>query len=420
MTVWRYTAVPSAEADAPVRRGSLAADSPSEVRAALRRVGLQVIDMRPARRRGTAGGRRGARAMIEVWNRHSRARRRPVVAEFYDSLATMLGAGEPLLGALSTVSGDADAGAGRRHTMLAELRERLRAGAALADAMSEHPAWFGPVEIAMIRAGQHAGELGATLRTLAERSERSNEITNKLSSALAYPAVVCAVGVGVVIFLSTKTLPELVAILDDAGVAPPTLTMVVMGVGRSIVASWWVYVGGAVLGLATCAALFARDRAEPLTAPAWAHRAIPRVLRRAAVAEIMMGLAELVRTGVPMVESLRVLAPTCSGPGGSFLRPVLENAADRIEHGESLAAALDHPGWFSRELRRLLEVGESSGELPDILDRIGQRQRRAATKAIDRFASMLEPAVILLLAVLVGVVVLSAVLPLVRLQEVLG
>jgi type IV pilus assembly protein PilC len=148
--------------------------------------------------------------------------------------------------------------------------------------------------------------------------------------------------------------------------------------------------------------------------PKFIRRTTPLVLRRVSVARVAQGLSELLRAGTPAVEALRVIAPAAGGG----LRRRLEEAADRLERGDSLVDALDDPYWFDAEFRRLLAVGENAGELDVMLERIGDRYERRSRILIDRLAALLEPAVILVLAALIGIVVMASVLPLLRLQEV--
>lgn len=421
MTVWRYTAVPVGGKPSTRRRGELAGDTASDVRAALRRIGLQVIDVRPVGDRNRWRASEGALGrLLFLWMSHMRVRRRSQVGELYDSLATMLEAGVPMLEALSTIAGESTRRLSGRRTMLLGIRTSLHEGRSLADSMSAHPAWFDGTEASMVAAGLQSGELAGVLRTLAERHDRSGELAERLAGALAYPAVVSAVGIGVVVFLSSKTLPDLISILDGAAIEVPTLTLGVMALGNALVR----FGPGIIM---VCAALVVGllmlgSRLAPglLARMFWLRRLLPGVLRQAAVAEASLGLAVMIRSGVPAVESLRVLAPTVGGLGTGGLRALLLEAATRIEHGETLSSALDDEYWFNPEFRRLIEIGESSGELPEVLHRVGQRQRRAARRRVDRLASALEPTVILALATLVGIVVLSAVLPLIRLQEILG
>jgi type II secretory pathway component PulF len=135
------------------------------------------------------------------------------------------------------------------------------------------------------------------------------------------------------------------------------------------------------------------------------------------VARFAQVLAELLRSGVPVVEALRVLAPTFSTASGFAVS--IRGAAERIERGEDLAQALDDERWFDAEFRRLLDVGQAAGDLDQLLMRIAERYGRHARRLIDRLAALLEPVVILLLALMVGAVVMAAVLPLLRLREML-
>ncbi|MCH8166194.1 MAG: type II secretion system F family protein [Planctomycetes bacterium] len=442
MTVWRYTAVGMQRAAGTDRRarriGELAGECAADVRAALRRIGLQVIDLRPVRssrtgRSNHAGSlswwHEARRSLLGSAHRYFRGRRRHQRAELYDSLATMLSSGLPLLEAVDTLIGTTTRstrfmghfrGSALRF-MLVNIREQLRSGSSLAQAMSEHPSWFEGSEIAMVQAGQHSGTLPEVLRSVAQRHERSGELSHKLISALAYPSIVAMVGLGVVVFLSTKTLPDLTQVLADADIETPALTAQVMAFGQFL-AGYWLAIVLVLFGLIAMVVVAAGAAARwGVELPRWLRRLSPKVLRRMAVARLSLQLAQLLRSGVPMVEALRVLAPTTSGGGalGSSLDRRLLAAADHVERGEELSAALDDEHWFDPEFRRLLEIGQASGELDVLLERIGHRYARQANRLIDRLATLLEPCVILALAMLVGMVVMAAVLPLLRMQEVL-
>ncbi len=434
MTVYRYKAVPlqpSAEPSGPLA-GELAAESPAALRASLRRAGLQVIEAKPARRKAVVPDR--ARNVLAPFSRalqrHSRSRRVRAKAELYDSLATMLQAGLPIVDAVTTLLG------GRTNratgTMLIELREAMREGAALDEAMEHHPWWFEPAEVAMVSAARASGELPSVLETLAQRQERAGALAAKLASALTYPAGVSVVGIGVVIFLSVKTLPDLTSILIDAGVEPPRLTLAVMAIGQGLLRHGVLLAAGAILATVGALVLLGRlGRAGLL--PLWTRRIVPGFVRRLALARAWSGVAELVRTGVPVVDALRLTSPTTPTPTSptsstpsaaadrdGSLGSALQQAATSIERGGSLSESLPDPVWFDDECRRLISIGESSGELPEILSKLAERSHRSAARSIDRLASLLEPAVILMLATLIGIVVMSAVLPILKLQEIIA
>ncbi|MEQ8764766.1 MAG: type II secretion system F family protein [Planctomycetota bacterium] len=411
MTLWRYTAVPRAGAARSKQQGEMAGESAAAVRAALRQVGLQVIELRPLQGATARSG-----SAWRVWSDYLRRRRSLLRAELYDSLATLVESGLPLLEALDTISRTLPARHSSVGTVVISLREEVRSGHSLAEGMKGHPGWFDEAEVAMVEAGQHGGDLTRVLTVLAERHRRSGELAQRLAGALAYPAIVSVAGIGVLLFLSTHTLPDLVEILNDADIETPSLTQTVMDLGQWLFRNGaWIVLGGAAtavtwLGLRQ---RWLRADREPPRLLLWLS---PALSRRIAVARLASRLAELVRCGVPIVEALRVVAPAT---GSVLLQRRLVQGADRLERGDDLATALDDEHWFDAEFRRLLEIGQTSGELDTLLERLGERTERRARRTIDRLATLLEPAAILTLAVLIGIVVMAAILPIVRLQDIL-
>lgn len=348
---------------------------------------------------------------------HLRRRRTDRKAELYDSLATMLDAGMPLHEAIATCARSLG---GRRSgkAMLLGLAESVRGGSSLSEAMGMHGGWFDGAEVAMVGAGQAAGELSSVLRGLAERHQHAGGLSAKLVGALTYPALVACVGLGVSVFLSVKTLPELTGILVDAGVEVPRLTAVVMAIGQAVARQGWILIGGGLAALLLASILWKALRQAGWRTPRWVRALTPTVARRAACAQALLALAELVRAGVPLVEAIRIVAPTSGGIFSGSLRDLLTDAARRLEQGGKVSQVFDDGLWFTEEHRQLLAIGESSGELDGVLERIGQRELRSARRRIDRLATLLEPAAVLMLAAVVGVVVMAAILPLIRLQDI--
>ncbi|MEN1705235.1 MAG: type II secretion system F family protein [Planctomycetota bacterium] len=419
MAVWTYKAVPLSSGQRDIRSGEVSGETAADVRAALRRIDLQVVELKQLRSRSARSADGDVvfgdlRAHAEAY---LRSRRGPAKAELYDSLATMLEGGIPFADALSVMKSAAPRGSQRR--LLALMTDAVRGGEDPSEAMSHLPTWFDAAEVAMVNAGRHSGELPGVLRSLAERRARSGELGGKIAAALTYPAVVLMLGLAVVIFLSAKTLPDLVSILEAERVEPPRLTSAVMWFGQTMfgLAPMLPVIFVAILGV-TLGGRFVLKRSH-ITLPFKTADLAPRVIRRAAVAEALLAIAELSRAGVTLVDAMRVVAPTVRGPGSGGLRTRLTDAANRIESGASLAEALDDRRWFDEEFIQLVRVGESGGDLEAVLERVGQRYRRSAQRMIERIASLLEPAAILGLAVCVGIVVLAAVLPLLQLQEVL-
>ncbi|CAK9112216.1 Type II secretion system protein HxcR, partial [Durusdinium trenchii] len=290
----------------------------------------------------------------------------------------------------------------------------------LADAFEQHDGWFDAAEVAVVRTGQARGELAHALRSLSDRYARAGELAGKLASALAYPAIVSVAGVAVVVFLALGPLPRLVDILEQAGVQPPALTSAVISTGESIARGWAIMLAGAVMVLVFGAWAVLAISTQGRGWPDPLRRLVPQALRGMALARLASELQSMTRRGVPLTDALRASARTFNGPVAMSLRRQLELAATRVEAGERLSNALDDPHWFADDMRRLIDAGESAGELPDLLERLADRLERRATRLTDRLAGLIEPMAIILLASMIGVVVLSAVLPLLKLREVLA
>lgn len=413
MTTWRYKARDPGTME--IVCSIIQADSDAAARTALRKAGLRPIQIKPLRERGASSSE-----LRRMLNRHLRKRRVHQKADYYDSLATLLDAGIPLAKALRTM-GSSRAGQRGVTSLSHTMADAIQGGESLADAMRQHPGWFDASEIAMIDAGQRSGEMAGILQRLAERQSRAGELGAKLAGALTYPILVSVIGVGVTIFLSVKTLPELVGILNDAEIQPPGLTMAVMHAGQLIWRQWiWLICGMLVIAFAWLGALRWLRAHSRWRLGTVLPKLIPGVFLRVRTAEVMLSLAELLETGVTLVEALRVVAPTMRGVLGGLLASELEQAAQGISQGKPVSCIFESHIWFSEEHRQLMIAGEAAGELGRTLGRIGQRDLRAARRLLDRFAALIEPAAIVLLAILVGTVVMAAILPLIRLQEIIG
>ncbi len=413
MSSWRYKARDPNTLE--IVSSIIQADTDTAARSALRKAGLRPIQIKPIRKTLT-----GHSGLTRLMHRHLRSRRIHLKADLYDSMATLLDAGIPMAKTLRTM---ASSGSGRRQisTLTHTLADSIHSGTSLGDAMGEHQSWFDDAEIAMINAGQQSGEMSAILHRLADRQSRSGELSSKITGALAYPMLVTVIGVGVTIFLSVKTLPELVGILLDADIDPPRLSMWVMAIGQAV---WhygfWIILGFLGLLMASGFGMGVLRKRSNGQIPSVIAKLIPRVFLRIRTSEAMLSLSELLETGVTLVDALRVVAPTMRGFLGGMLAGAFETAASQIEQGHPVSCIFEDPVWFSEEHRQLMTAGEAAGELSRTLDRIGNRDLRSARRLLDRFAAMIEPAAIVLLAVLVGTVVMAAVLPLIRLQEIVG
>lgn len=409
MSVWRYTAVH--DGSGRKTKGVVGAVSLEAARDSLRHAGL-----RPLRIRLVGGAPGGAGWFRRAWCAYLRRRRASVKAEAFDALATLVRSGQTPVRALRVLAGSRADTSGV--ALLARtLGDRVAEGEAFSLAAEGSAGWFDEAECAVLAAGERAGELDRALDRLAARQARSCELGARLAGVMLYPVIVTAAGLGVAGYLSVYTLPKFAGVLGDAGVEVPALTLAVMRLGSAGVG---LFPLAAVVSGALSVALVALAGSGRLRVPDWVVGKVPVVLRRVRTAESFLVLAELTESGLTPVESVRIAAPMSGGLLGGALAAALRRVGDRVEQGVAFDAALDDGRWFTEEHRALLAGAAESGEMSRALRRLGERDRRSAHRLIDRAAGLLEPGAIVLLALFIGTIVLAAVLPMVRMQEIIG
>lgn len=457
MPVYRYIAMSSPTetqgkaAPGERRTGELAADSEAQVRAALRRMGLSPVSLRLARAsRPRNNPRNNPRPRSLSWPRSGqipgatpltgaepgaseasgllpgsgarRLRSRGAVVEWCESLSTLLAAGTELSAALDLLAPRAERPSSRLLYPLRALRrdlrigtlsrsmaERVRAGGSLSEAMAERPDWFGPIEVALVDAAERSGGLDTALAGLAEDLSRADEVRSRIAGALAYPALLALVGVGVAVFLSTVTLPQVAGVLADSGVPLPAPTRALMAFG-SILAGWWFL--AIPLAALLIAASITALRVPRLAASRLRIPLVGKAALRAQTASACALLARLLDAGLPLADALPLAAGAASNQA---IRAELLSIAESLRRGRTLAASTGRV--FEPVVRRVLEVREESGELASGLRTLADRQRRSARRLADRLAAALEPAAVLLLAAGVGFVAYAAIAPMLRLAQ---
>ncbi|RNC81188.1 MAG: type II secretion system F family protein [Phycisphaera sp.] len=395
--------------------GELTAESPAAARFILRQAEMIVLDIRPVRERANRAESTSGK-LLDGW---LRSRRSSQKAELLESLATLIESGVSVRKAIE-IAGKGSRVPKKVRSLITRLTDELSEGTALHDACAGHGGWFDELEIAVIRVAQQSGELAPAMRRLAERQSRSSELRDKIIAALTYPILIGVVTALVVVLLSTKTLPPIVEMLRSSDVEVPALTRALVTAGHAFSSPISIVI--AAITLAAIGFFYAvlNIKSSVRTAPAWYARSLPAVCHRLPVSALARDLADLIASGVPMAQAVEILEPTLRGPGTSRLRASLTSARAAMAEGARLEDAFDDEMWFDAEFRRLLAVGQESGELPSMLRRLANRYEQRSRRAIDRLASLLEPAAILVMSAVVGTVVLGAVLPLIRMQELIS
>lgn len=408
--LFRYRAVESATGR--VRTGEQDGESAYAVRASLRRIGLEVqhlVDVTPGKTATSAW----LRPLIDARDARRRRLHRVAKADLCDGLATLILAGIPIEQAVASLA-SSQARPATELRLLRTLRDRLREGVAFASACEEQPAWFDHFDVALLDAGQRAGELASTLQNLAQHHHRAGAFGQKIFVALAYPAVLVAAGLAALVFMSFQTLPQLVTMIEQGRQQPPGLTTTVIALGQGL-ATWWpVVVAGVIAAVVAVRKLILRVPPNSRLGH-WLHgNALARMLGRIRVAHLAAALARLRRAGTPLAEALVIVADTISDRA---VRALILESVQAIRRGEDLSTIIAGSRLLDPEFAQLLQLGERSGELTEMLERIAERYQRSADRAGDRLAAILGPAAIVILAALIGTLVMAAVLPLMQLGD---
>ena len=375
--------------------GSVTAESAAAGRQRLRAQGLALV------RFESAVEARSNRPRIVLGGRQ-----REQTAELFRSLALLLRAGLPLTEALEVLTRRRK---GALVAVIKDVADRILGGASAAEALAAHPAWFDALMISAVRVGELTGHLDETVQELAEHLQQDEKLRGQVTGALAYPMVVVAVGTGVVLFLMTYVLPQLLQVLEASGRPLPTSTWIVQSISVLLREHWFALSIAVVAGAVGLTAALRHEKGQRLW-HAWQLR-LPLVgplLRKTLVARLAQPLTLLLRTGVPFVEALREVAAITKH---RVLRGELEAAAHAVEAGRGIALALTDSRVLPPVVVQVLAVGQESGELPTLLAELRTRYDTEVRLAVQRFTAVLEPLLIVLLAVAVGVVVFACLMP---------
>ena len=401
MSIFSYHAT-SAEG---VLRGTISADSPLQARQRLREQGLRVRDLEELRARQSANAR-----SRWTWDRRPEAK----VTAFAQELSTMLGAGIPLLEALDVITPQHR---GRFGLSLLTLRQQVAAGTSLADAMRQQPGVFDDLCVCMVNVGERTGMLDRVMAQLSAYRRRSEQLKGRLSTAMIYPLIVVCAGMAVTVFLCTFVVPRLLETLTEAGKTLPLATRMVRAFSDLLLTYGWA----AALAVVLAGAGLVLALRQPRVGLFW-HKLqlrlplIGKLIASQAIVRIAVMLATLMRSGMEFEHALRL---TAAAMPNRVLRDALRRCQEAISAGRDIGPALAATNVFPPQVICILEVGQATGRLDEMLELLAADYDLQVQTATQRLLAILEPAMILLLAGLIGFIVLAVILPYLEAGDVL-
>ena len=333
---------------------------------------------------------------------------------FTRQLANLLAAGVPMSRALSILSREATRVGPKK--LWAVIHDQVSGGMSLGDSLSLHPRFFSPIYVAMVRAGETGGFLDLVLEQIATFRAREADLKGRVKGALVYPIILAVLAAGIIVFLLTFFIPRFSQMFAEFGGSLPALTRYIVAVSEILVKYWIAFVLGIALLIFAIQRMMSREEGRrsleslvlrlPMFGTGMARFALVRFCRM---------LGTLVGAGVPLIASLRVAKEAI---GNQVLADTVSSSIESVQKGHPLARSLEVCRLlFPAAVIEMISVAEESGRLDKELTRLATAYEEELDRNLKMMVALIEPALLFLMAVLVGTVVIGMLLPIFSLQE---
>ncbi len=382
------------------------ADSPKGLRVVLRKEGVFLSEIKvEAEKRSVAGE-------VDVKRLFVGRIKTDDIAVMTRQLATLVGAGIPLVEALSALIDQVDQE--RLKRIVSQVKQRVNEGATLADALGQHQKVFSALYINMIRAGEHSGALHVVLIRLADFTEAQARLRSKVIGTMAYPIIMVVISIGILGILMTVVVPKVAHIFDDMKMALPLPTRILIFTSDTLQHYWYVFlilIFGGSFG-------FYRYIHSPGGRAWWDRRVLKapimgKIVRMLAIARFSRTLSTLLKSGVPLLTAMDIVKAIITN---TVLAGVIEQSRDAIKEGESIAAPLKRSGEFPPMVYHMVAIGERSGQLEEMLLNVANAYDAQVETRMTALTSLLEPLMIVVLGGVVAFVVMSILLPILQMN----
>ena len=404
-------------------RGEIEADNQNAAISRVREKGMFPTSVSEA---GSAAAKRAARAKpaggmmkMELKMPVIFSRVKPkLLCAWTRQLATLVNAGLPLMRGLRVLVRQERNPALKR--AVGNMAESIESGSTFAEALAQHPRIFNKLFVNMVRAGEVGGVLDTVLLRLAEFMEKAQKIKNKVVSAMVYPIVVMVMAIAILTLLMIFIIPKFQEIFKELleGKAMPGLTLFVMGVSKAMTERLPTIIVSIVV-IVVAIRLLARTRLGRYGLDQFKLRApvFGQLVRKTAIARFTRTLGTLLTSGVPVLQALNIVRETI---GNEVISRAVNIIHDSVKEGENMAPPIEASGVFPPMVVSMVEVGEETGDLPEMLMKIADSYDDEVDNAVAALTSIIEPLLIVFLAVVVGSIVIALFLPLVSIIGTMG
>ena len=415
MAKFQYVAIDN---NGKEKKGIQEAETEQEAVAKLKQQQLFPTSVVPVKAGGAAGS--GARAKSMGLGFAAPKIKRKSLTTMTRQLATLLEAGLPLVRAIRTLERQAKGIDPSLNKVLHDLGDQVEGGATFSEALAGHPKSFNKLYVSMVRAGEASGAMEVVLTRLAEFMEKAARIAGKVKSAMVYPISVLVIAGGITAGLMIFIVPKFAKMFDEMlpGEPLPELTQFVIDASNLLadhaLAMLGVLVGfiiGLKLALKTKIGCLIFDTASLKVPP------FNGLVVKNASARFCRTLGTLMASGVAVLQALMIVKDTS---GNELVARAIQDVHDRVKEGEGMTQPLVKSGVFPLMLCSMVEVGEETGALPDMLNRVASVYEEEVDRAVEGLTSLIEPLMICFLAVVVGGIVIALFAPLIKMIDKLG
>ena len=405
MPIYEYTAF---DQKGKSRKGIIEADNEASARNKLRASGKYPVELKENLSQSTKAGKTGLGSAL-VFERVKSME----IHIFTRQLATLLGAGIPLVSALSSLLEQTANPALKK--VLAQIKDAVNEGNTLTNSLAKHPKLFSNIYINMVRAGEASGSLDIVLEKLADFGEKQRTLQGRIKAALIYPVFMAVIGSAILFILITYIVPNITKVFADMERTLPLPTRLLISLSNFLRGYWWLVLL-LMIGAFYSLRLFIQSTRGRQVWDLLKLRMpiIGAVNQKIILARFGSTMASLLGSSVPLVTSMQIVQSIVNN---SLIAEVIEEAIERIRKGKSMASALGSSPWFPPIFVQMISVGEQSGNLEPMLTKVSDAYEREVDMAIMGMTSLIEPIMIAGMGAAVGFVVLSILLPIFEMNQ---
>jgi general secretion pathway protein F len=337
------------------------------------------------------------------------------IAIFTRQMATLINAGLPMIEALNAIAGQEEKA--ELKGIISGIMEKIREGSTFSDALKEHPRYFSNLYINMISAGESSGALEAILARLADYLDDQIRTRNRIRATLAYPILMTIIGSGVLFFIFTFVLPKVIRVFEDMHQSLPLITRILISATNLMKGYWWVIIS-LIAGTVFYVKRLLRTPQGRSSYDGFIIR-IPvfgKIIRMMAISRFTRTLGTLLKSGVPALTSFDIVKNVVNN---MVIAKAIEEARENIREGESISEPLKRSGHFPSVVTHMIAIGEKSGDLEEMLLRVSDAYDNEVETAMARMTSLIEPVIIILMGLVVGIIVIAILLPIMEMSTVI-